>query len=304
MTSRSATKAHLEFALGRNSVCVRKMQPCAAEVKCWAVGLFGLNGTCSCFRLLVIQPGRILPCSVSTACCEMGILAGARGCVCWVSDLVLPLPCLVWGRLKLVWVVSSFVPSPGHAGSEHCWFKRFESKCPGGWGGWQRAGCPMGWGVRTALHSSVPAPARNLLSSHWIPALGSVVLGRKNPLLTTLWVTRRVVFPGGSLSPGSEDSQDVSWQKFQHCAPSRLAAPSPPKASGCLTNTLLCPVSCRIFPVPVGVACKGGKISSPQTSASLFLSLWFTLSTRISLHHFIIIFDTKSNVFKMFGQPL
>lgn len=34
MAARSATKAHLEFAFGRNRVCLREVQPCAAGVDC------------------------------------------------------------------------------------------------------------------------------------------------------------------------------------------------------------------------------------------------------------------------------
>lgn len=78
--------------------------------------------------------------------------------------------------------------------SKHCWYKRFESKCPRGCGG--------------CLHSSVPA----LLTLNSWPQ----VVGRRKTHFSSLCGSPgRAVLPGGSLSPGSEESQDVSWQKFQ-----------------------------------------------------------------------------------------
>lgn len=130
---------------------------------------------------------------------------------------------------------------------------------------------------------------------------------KKNPLLITLWVTRESCAPRRI---------PVTWQwgepgcvltKIPTFVPSILAASALPKAWGCLSNALLCPVSCGIFLFLLSWHAKVVEYLLPKLlplKFSLSLSPWFTLSQRISLYHFIIIFDTKSNVFKMLGQAL
>lgn len=110
-------------------------------------------------------------------CCEMGILAGGWGCVCsWVTALILSLPCLVLGRLKLVLVLSSFVPSPGHtqlpstSGTSNARFWRRMSQglcCLAG----SRIPHRGWWATTTWCSSTVPAPVGNTYGWHQIPGL-------------------------------------------------------------------------------------------------------------------------------------
>lgn len=192
-------------------------------------------------------------------CCEMGILAGGWGCVwSWVTALILSLPCLVLGRLKLVLVLSSFVPSPGHtqlpstSGTSNArfWRRMSQGLC---WLAGSRIPHWGWWATATWCSSTVPAPVGNTHGWHQIPGLLALELkaqwwgGRAHFSSYTResWVPKR------NPCHLEEKSDDVSCHKSWRCVFSRLAAFSLPEAWGCLINTLVPCVDCGISVSPL-----------------------------------------------------
>lgn len=147
--------------------------------------------------------------------------------------LVLPLPCLAWGRLKLVWVVSSFVPSPGHTAPSTADTRGLRANVPEAVVAGREQLAALWAGTALSLHSWL-----------WIPGLRW--WGEEKPS------SHHSVGHQGELC-SQEDPCHLAVRRARMC-PDRNSnlcsfqtGSALPKAWGCLSNTLLCPVSCSIF---------------------------------------------------------